>query len=201
MEKRQIIFIMCFLLIIQIAFAYSLSHEASKAQTALELAQKNITEMNNSGFNTGRVNDIYIQAKEDFDAKLLLEQKGQDVDYSSIILRTNEIFSIHDQAFITYDELNALEMILDNLKDKNLNETFSLFEQAKSEFYNEQYEECMKLIDKTYDKLSEEQATKVTLTAFYEATSKTIKNFIIKNWKYILIAIITVSIFIILTYK
>ncbi|MDD5417030.1 MAG: hypothetical protein PHU12_03580 [Candidatus Aenigmarchaeota archaeon] len=196
--KNVIILGLMLIVLTQVVYAVQLSDAALEAQTALEQSSAYIEEMARANFSTNKVNDTYLLAKQDFDTKSTLEGKLFDVSYDTVLAKTSEIKTLRDKAFSTYDELLALQMYLEPYRDKNLTETFALYDEAKEEFEDERYDEAAEYIQQTYDKIIEEQSAQSTLKAFYDNTRKTIRNFIIENWHYILltIAIVTASLII-----
>lgn len=201
MAKLIISALVVFLLLTQFVFAYELSKEAIAAQKSLDEGKQYIIEMINANFSTNKVNDTYTLAKEEYDSKVILEQKLIDVDYSTITTKVADIKSNRDKAFYTYDELTALEMTLEPLKDKNLTETFEIYNEAKEEFNDERYDESLKAIYACYDKISQEQSAQSTLKVFYDNTRKSIRNFLMDNWKTILIVLASIIVITIVGYN
>lgn len=50
---------------------------------------------------------------------------------------------------------------------------------------NERYEKVKPLVDKAYTELIDLQSSRTAVGLFYDATSKSLKNFFIKNWIYL----------------
>ncbi|MBU3905148.1 MAG: hypothetical protein KJ906_03305 [Nanoarchaeota archaeon] len=199
---RKILFGILFVLLMsQVVFAVQLSRDAITTQDALILAHGTITEMIKAGFNTARVNDTYILAKDEFDSKVILEGRGQDVSYTTIIVKLDTITAVRNEAFMVNDEMVALQIIIEPLDREELPETFVLYDKAIYEFNSERYETCLELINQVYDKMGEEQSSQATLFVFYESTSKTIKGFLLNYWKEILYTIAAIIIIGIVTYR
>ena len=201
-NMRKILFgLLLVILMSQVVFAVNLSRDAILTQDALDLAQANVTEMIEAGFNTHRVNDTYTLAKEEFDSKVILEGKGEDVSYATVISKLNTINSVRNEAFMVNDELIALEIVIEPLDREELPETFVLYDEAIYEFDSERYEDCLEAINQVYDKMNEEQSSQATLIVLYESTSKTIRGFLLNYWKEIIYSTIAMIIIIIITYR
>ncbi|MBU3896786.1 MAG: hypothetical protein KJ697_02530 [Nanoarchaeota archaeon] len=201
MKKILIMIIMVVLLSQVVVFAATLSKSAIEAQDAITQAEGYIKEMVVANFSTNKVNDTYLLAKQDFDSKVILEQRLIDVKYDTVLSKTAEIKLSRDSAFSTNDELNALRMFLEPYKDKNLTNTFALYEEAKEEFEDERYDESMMAIQECYNEISVEQSAQTTLKVFYDNTRKSMRNFLIDNWQYILLSIAIVTIIGVITYN
>jgi len=193
-----------FILAIPVVLAqsnYTLSDEAIEISDALELAEKNMNEMLAKNISVTRYNDTLTLAKEIYNAQLILEKTGSGADYSFVREKLSELGYIKEQAFRALDELNALKLAINQAEEINKTIVIEMYEQAKTEFKAERYEECLALIDKTYEKISELEAIETKFKAFYEATSRNIVTFLMKWWKELVILLSVIILTIVLTYN
>jgi hypothetical protein len=57
------------------------------------------------------------------------------------------------------------------------------FRKINSSFYEERFEDTISLVNQGYDRLSEIESSQTTLKLYYDATTKSIKKFLVDNWK------------------
>ncbi|MCK5177663.1 MAG: hypothetical protein KAQ92_08105, partial [Candidatus Aenigmarchaeota archaeon] len=88
---------------------------------------------------------------------------------------------------------NALESTIIQTEDINKTPVWEVYNTSKTEFEAERYEECLKQIDKTYEKISEMQAIETKVKAFYDATSRNIITFLKQNRNKIIFIIVLLS--------
>ena len=169
-------------MIIIIPLVSAIPEEASNVNNSLALAEKDIKEMMNKGIPIARYNDTLILAKQIYEAQLFLENTSKNPDYSLVQKKIEELKEIKQNAFTASDELKALGIIISQTKGIDRAPVLEIYREATNEFDSERYEECLELIDKTYQKISELEALQTKLKAFYEATSRGFINFIKEQW-------------------
>jgi len=167
-----------------------LSQEATAVNNTLNEINISIEDLENQGFSTQRLSDLYIMAKQQYAAQVALEKAGGSPDYSLVKDKINEINSLKEKALLLSDELNALDLRLEE-SEVNITEARNIYKEAVKEFEDERYEKAEQLIEKTYAKLSELESREARLSAFYESVSKNIENFFRQNLRKIILIIIT----------
>ena len=182
MNKMKIIFTFIAVMVIIIPLASAISEEALNIGNSLSIAEKDMEEMMNKDIPVTRYNDTLILTKQMYEAQLSLENTSKGPDYSLVQKKIEELKEIKQNAFTASDELKALEIIISQIKGIDLAPILEIHREARNEFYSERYEECLELIDKTYEKMSELEALQTKLRAFYEATSRSFINFIKEQW-------------------
>jgi len=178
----KIIFTFIAIMIIIIPLASAISEEALNINNSLSLAEKDMEKMMNKDIPITRYSDTLILTKQMYEAQLFLENTSKDPDYSLVQKKIEELKEIKQNAFTASDELKALEIIISQIKEIDLAPILEIYQEARNEFYSERYEECLELIDETYEKISELEALQTKLKAFYEATSRSFINFIKEQW-------------------
>ncbi|RLJ02594.1 MAG: hypothetical protein DRP10_00840 [Candidatus Aenigmatarchaeota archaeon] len=179
---------------------FGLSTEAIEANNSLREAEYVIKVLKEANLSTERVSDIYLKAKQLYEAQVALEKAGGKPDYSEIFNDVDEIKNIKEKAFLLMDELNALKLRIKD-SDVNTSEAEVIYKDAVREFEDERYEQCEILIEKTYAKLSELESKAARIAAFYEAMSKTFENFLRENFKKIIAAIAIILITLVVTHN
>lgn len=172
------------------------SAQFQEANSSIQQAQKDIQEMEEAGLPTKRVNDLFVEANSTYHTQLFLNQSGKEPDLSEVISTTNKINSLKKSAFKIKDELDTLEERINELEKSNINlsKVKSTFRQAEKEFEDERYELAGNKIEKTYEQISTAQAATTKIKAFYEATGKTLYNFVKNNYKKIVVAVVVIII-------
>ncbi len=187
--------IFCLLLIsaLLVIPVFGLSDEAIGTNNSLSKAEFKIKEMKEANLSTERVSDVYLKAKQLYDAQVALEKAGGKPDYSLAKKKIKKIEDLKEKGFLLADELKALKL---RIKESDVNTTKAeiIYSEALKEFEDERYEKAKKLIEKTYTKLSELESTAARIGAFYEAVSKTFENFIRENFKKIISVILIISV-------
>lgn len=191
--KRIIAVIIIIAYLIQ-PIAFAISQEANETKDALNTAEKNMIEMIDAGLNVVRYNDTLEIAKQTYNAQVALETVGGKPQYSLVIEKISELNDIREKAFINLDEIKALDEAINSAKASNITEVIGIYNEAKNEFYAERYEASMKRVDLAYKKISELEAIQTKIKAIYDATSKSVKDFLNENWKNILITIASFAI-------
>jgi len=176
------IFTFIALMIVIIHLASAISEEALNVNNSLALAEKDMEKMMNKGIPITRYNDTLILAKQIYEAQLFLENTSKNPDYSLIQKKIEELKEIKQNAFTASDELKTLGIMISQTEGIDQAPVLEIYREAKNEFDSERYEECLELIDRTYEKISELEALQTKLKAFYEATSRGFINFIKEQW-------------------
>ena len=177
--------IMFCLLFIQSSSAITtkLSNESVQAKESLSQAEKDITEMAEKDIPISRVNETYQEALQLYSAQLALEEKGGRADYKLVISYTSDINSIKKTAIQASDELIIFKDTYEEAeKHANLSEMQEEYNSILLSFKDERFEDTLELIKKGYDRISEIQSSQTALNSLYLATSRSIKNFFIRNW-------------------
>jgi hypothetical protein len=182
--------IVIFLLLIPSSLS---ANESLSAKQSLVLAEEDMQEMINQGIPITRYNDTFFMAKQIYYSQLALERSGEKSDYVLFNQKMEELRQIKYNAFKALDELKALELAINKTENIDLEPVLALYAQAEQEFRSERYEECLKVIDKTYQKISELEAVQTKVKALYEATSRNIIDFLKREWKQITIIIISLA--------
>jgi hypothetical protein len=177
-----------------------------EAVEAINLAEENIQEINLSGFSTDYVNDLLIEANkalnradyaevlkgEDSDNELLKEAKAalagldwKGFRYREVLIYTTEIELIKLSIFEISDNIIASEIKLEDYKERGVDTITAeeLLTQTKQAFEDEQYEDARELWEKTNNELEAKRAELTTV----KAISKASKNFVQRNWWWIII--------------
>lgn len=177
-----IIFVFLYLLSGSLVTAMGASNESIQAKELLNQSEKDISEMMSKNIGILRVNETYQEALQLYSAQMALEEKGGKANYSLITEYTSEISSIKKTALEANDELAVFkENYANTNKEVNLSEMQDEYNQIILSFNEERFEDTLTLINKGYDRISEIQSSRTAVNAVYLATSKTIKEFFIKN--------------------
>jgi hypothetical protein len=179
----------------------TISKEAIEMQSVLNQSEKEMAELIEKGLTVVRYNDTLGIAQQTYEAQLALEQAGGKTDFSIVFQKINELKSIKKNALVTFDELRALELTVNQTSGIDMQPVLDIYNQAKEAFDSERYEESKELIDKTYEKISEMEAFDTKLKAFSDAVSKSVIGFIKEHWKIITVIVIALAIIITLTYE
>ncbi len=172
----------------------SLSKNLSQARQKLDLAKDNMFELQGSGFSIVRYNDTLLAAEGLFNNQAELEANQGQSDYYLLDQKINELEELKNNAYLAKDELTAVMIRIEATSATNTTPIYELYNKSSEALTAERYEEALELIEKTYDKISEMEATETKVKAFYAATSRTFKNFLEQYWiniTVILIALIS----------
>ena len=181
-----------------IALVFILLMHSAHAQTmdeAFEMlarAEVDILEMESDGLPVSRVKDLYNEAKNLFDAQRALERSGGDPDYSFVLSRTSEITKTKEAAFEMRDEIAAVELIMSEITDVDLEQAYEALSEAKSAFDAERFEESKEKVDEIYEIISNLQSTSTKVSAMLYASREKISYFVYTNWLSIFIVIIII---------
>ena len=201
MLNKKIILIFLVFTIVFINQVSALSNESIQAKEALNQAEKNIFEMIEINIPINRVNETYQEALQLYLAQLALEEKKGNVNYDLVIKYASDINSIKEKGIQSNDELKIFKETFEEIsKETNLSEMEEEYNALLQSFDEERFEDTLKLINSGYDRISEIQSSQTALNSFYNATSKTIKNFFVNNWLKLLI-IFSVALILLLIFK
>jgi hypothetical protein len=158
-------------------------------------AEEIMYKMYNNNLSVNLINDTILQAKIVFEqvryAKILrnpdsdLKSKSEatnalrlvawrDINYSDVIVYTDKVSKISEQAFLILDKIKSLEGDNYGLSP----ETLILFEEAKSAFREERYNNADNLITQFRDARENELAQESSLSGIAEGA----KNFFQRYW-------------------
>ncbi|MCX6748817.1 MAG: hypothetical protein NT076_04385 [Candidatus Pacearchaeota archaeon] len=202
MKSKQIAALLIAILAINLALALDQNLTIKeKAFNCIEESKATMAELEKAKFNIIRVNDSLHKAENLYQAQLVLELQKNNPDFSSVIPHCQEISNIRNQAYKVRDELySALIFYNETSLKVNMSESDSLLEQINQEIQDERYEQALVLIEELNKEIIELQAQATRLNIFYEATSRGIKQFFMKNWIYIA-AIVIILIILYFIYK
>lgn len=189
MENKVVIFIFI-LLLVSTASGYTLE----EVKSLINESEQDMLKMKEDGIPITRYNDTLLLIKDLLRAQEVIIENNGTPNFNMIIEKLNELKDLKLKAYRARDELRALEFAINQSKDINLTEVMKLYNQAKTEFENERYEECLEWIEKTYDKISELEALQTKVKAFYEATTTGITHFVRSRWKEIISLILAIVI-------
>jgi hypothetical protein len=157
-----------------------------EAEEMLNESRSSIQEMNETGIATQRVEDLYGQAEQSYEAQVALNESGDPVDFSRVEEITNQIDEISDTAIRVNDRLRVLEERIQELEEEesmNLSAARTQLENAREEFRNQRFEDSNENIDQAYTEISNAQSAVTQAQAFYDATSDNLVNYIRNNTK------------------
>ncbi|MCD4760185.1 hypothetical protein K8R33_04845 [archaeon] len=188
MKKAYLLFVLLLILPINLA-----ENQTSDIQQKFLEAEDMISELSLNGFNIQRVNDTYKAATQIYEVQKKIKNENNR-DYDLILKYLGEITELNDQAYKAKDEIEYVYLLYDDIKEKNpqinLSEASSLLADMEFEFENEVYDEAYDLAKQSYSKLIEIEGKQTALNLAYQATTKTIKSFIVNNWIIILIVFV-----------
>ncbi len=184
-----------------LVFSQDLSEQAKDVYSLLLKAEESIFEMQQAGIATRRYNDTLLQAEFTYTSQVALEQEQKETDYSLAKERIAELQELRRKAFLTLDELNALGLTIEQIQGIDKEPVQTLYQQATTEFNSERYDSSLRLIESTYQKISEQEALQTKVRVFYDATSRTIGGFLARWWLELLIVVIVLTVFILLSHN
>ena len=156
----------------------NISSEAILLQEKILLAKEDLELLKHQDIPTNRYKSLLNSTTQLLSAQIALEEAGGTPDYQIISERINELINIKDTAIRSQDELQALENAIkefENAEDELLKRYIV---SARDEFETERFELVLEEIDKAYVRMSELEAFETKIRAAYEATTRTITNFI-----------------------
>ncbi len=178
------------LLLVSVVSGYTLE----EVKNMINESEQDMLKMKEDGIPITRYNDTLLLIKDLLKAQEVIIENNGTPNFDLIVEKVDELKDLKSEAYRARDELRALEFTINQTNDIDLTEVMELYDRAKTEFNNERYEECLKLIEKTYDKISELEALQTKVKAFYEATTTGITHFVRSRWKEIASLILVIVI-------
>ncbi|MFW5847257.1 MAG: hypothetical protein ACOCUU_03820 [Nanoarchaeota archaeon] len=184
-----LIFVFGILLTSNLTLAYS-NESIQTKETILE-AESAMKTMINKSIPVNRVNESLQESKHLYELNFNFEKNNRKYDYDLALEKAENVIFLKDLALQAQDDLNIfLNIYNESSQDTNLSDMDKTYNEIVNSFKEERFEETIKLIDKGYTHLSEVQARQTTFNAFYENTSKNLKDFLLNNWLKILIGFV-----------
>ncbi len=199
--RQYLIFMLILALSLSFTPIFGLSQAYDTAELAVNHAYIDISEMSTANLPTLRVNDIYFELEQLFNAQTALEEKTNISNYDTVFRMTKDISNIKSSAFLAHDELFVLKTVISDLDNTTMDLTdINLCQSnADQEFTDERFEQSLDLIDLCYEKISDAEATATRVQAMYKATTQNIYNYLYTYRTNIIIGIISLIIFAFLT--
>jgi len=150
------------------------------ALQAISDSEEIIQEMKEYNLSTVYVNDLLTEARR------ALEKKN----YAGVLNYAEQIKERKEKAFEIYDTFSITKMSLEKYEGRgiDMNESRSLFEMAKTAFYEDRYEEAENLLQETRSSID----SIVSEFSIVKNLRKSALSFIQRDWYYIL-AVLLVS--------
>ncbi len=187
--SKGFIAIELFLLIIYFVLILGfVSAQNENTKENAELSLSNITklmqEMNLSGFNVLRINDILKDTRQIYDVQIILKTKGRKTDFSRVFQYEEEVSRLKELAFQAKDELFSLEKSLEKLKEQGIDvsEGEKIIQEVKQRINNEEYEKAVELAESAREKIAEIESSSTGLKIFYRATKRTLLDLLKENY-------------------
>ncbi|MBS3065424.1 hypothetical protein J4229_00020 [Candidatus Pacearchaeota archaeon] len=172
------------------ASASVVSNESIQAKENIAKAEVCLDEMISKNISVVRANESYVSGVQLYDAKQSYVVKGIS-DYTKINEYLIEVCTIRDDALKASDELKVfIDSYNEISQTTNLSEFDGTYNKIIASFNGERFEETISLIDDGYKEMLDIQARQSALNVFYKEQARTLKNFVIGNWKYILIIVV-----------
>jgi hypothetical protein len=181
--------------------AAAISDGAALVNGSLESARADMRKMIDDGFSVTRYNDSLFTATRMFEGQLAVEEAGKEPDFSLVLGKLIEMEDMKNRAYRSLDELTALRVAINQTQEIDPAPAMELYEAAEQEFMAERYEQCLEVIDRAYDKISELEALQTKVLAFAEATSRSIVQFYTRWWIELTIIEAAAAVTILLTYR
>ncbi|MBT3691072.1 hypothetical protein HOG16_02415 [Candidatus Woesearchaeota archaeon] len=177
-----------FLIVALILVPFVQSEEVSDIEIELQLKIKEVEiivfELRDEGFSIQRVNDTLEAAKGIFEVQS--QRKSRQKDFTLVDKYLDEIFELKKQAYVTRDEINYVYEFYNDTKknkpDMNLSEVDKILEEMQFEFDSERYDRAYDLSKKAYSRIIDIEGSYTAVNLAYQATARTLKNFLIDNW-------------------
>jgi len=178
------------------------SNESLQTKANIETAKTCFNGMISRNISINRANESLQEALQLYSAQSALEEQGRVANYKRVNEQLSVVCQVKELAFKADDEL---KVFLDSYNEINKTTDLSLFEEdykkILTSFKEERFEDTSSLINEGYTKLSEIQSQQTTFRLFYETTSKTLKNFMLNNWKKISITLIIIFVLLLIFWR
>lgn len=157
-----------------------------QAGVCLKESGEILNELGGAGFGVLRINNSLNQAKDIFDAQIILQQKQKKTDFSPVITHCENIKTIREKAFEARDELVALKKFYNELLIEEMDTTDldKIILKIEDEIKSERYEKTNPLIDEAYEEIVRVQADYTAINVFYKNVTANLKESLYKNWIY-----------------
>lgn len=180
-------------LLITILILSQIGFGISDIQIQINNAIDGLNEMQKDNLPITRYNDTLLVAQQLFDAQTALEQSGENPDYSCILDKLDELNFIKQKAYLSLDEIKALEIQINQTKNINITPVIKIYNQAQTEFKAERYEKAIEKTKEAKAKISELQATEAKIKAFYSAINRNISTYVKQNYTKIILWFVVVA--------
>jgi len=205
--KRCLLYLVAFVLIFSISFASAEVNKTLDKQSAERCMNSSIlliNEMNSSGFNVQRVNDLLKQGQSLYEAQLLIEEKRSlNYDFLIVLPYCEDIQKIRNLAFSSKENLNVLIKFYNSSVFSGLDTVIidQTMEEIKKEIESERYENVDALVSKCYEQINSAIASYSKLNALYSSASSGILRFFYVNRILLITILVICLIFFIFYYK
>ena len=170
-----------------LSISFVLPQDAVSEEDA-KLALGNISairqEMNESGFNVLRIDDILNDARQIYEAQKILKTRGRNPDFTRVFEYERESAFLKETAFQARDELFSLEKSLEILEERgvDVSEGEKAVNEIRQRIDNEEYEKAAELIEPAREKIAEIESSSTGLKIFYRATKRNLLDFLKENY-------------------
>jgi len=196
--KKEIL-VVFLVLVFATSFASAMSNESIQAKELLDEAGQSLSGMEKRNISIVRVDELFQEALQLYEAQVIYERAHKDARYSQVIDNSEEIIKIRNDAFRAQDELKIFLEAYDSYVEKiNLSEMDEEYNNIISSFEDELFENTIELIAEGYERLSEVQSSQTTLRLFYSTTSRTLKSFLEEHWLKLVIGFLVIIIAIVI---
>jgi hypothetical protein len=129
------------------------------------------------------------------DALKLINWKN--LNYSSVLVYTDNIKSRKEQAFSIYDSVNALNASIEKYKAQGIeiNNSETLLKEANIAFYEDRYDDCQNILTELTNLIETERSSAILSLTLNGS------NFIKKYWLYSLLSLIALCLICFFSYK
>ncbi|MFT4303924.1 MAG: hypothetical protein ACMXYG_05130 [Candidatus Woesearchaeota archaeon] len=179
----------------------ALSEQALFLSEQIQEKELELLDLKEEGFTIVRYNDTLLLAKQFFAAQKEIESHNGTPNYNLVETRLNELTELRELAYLVKDELTTLEQIINASTAVNITVIYEIYDQAYASFRAERYEESLTLIERTYVRISEQEATETRVRALYDAYSRNLTTYLKQNYKNILITIGIILLLILISQK
>lgn len=164
----------------------------------MEDSQAFIDELKNANFNVARLEDKLKQATSLFEAEQVKIEKNRN--YALVGEYCVEIEGLRDLAFVSRDELLALESFYQESITEGMNssELDILMNKVRNEIRDERYEKVEELVPGVYEAIIDLKSSYTALEILKRNTRNAFIRFFTENWQFkLIIFIILIVLFII----
>jgi len=178
--------------------------DEEKAKNCINESRLILIEFIAQNLSIQRVNDSLRQAENLYEAQIALKGKNASFDFSLVLPYCSDINEIKKSAYEARDSFSAFKKFYResfNNSDINTTSVDIIVNEIKNEMKNERYEKVSHLIDNAYKEITKLQAEFTTLNIFYKSTTRGIKVFFEKNWKFLAIVFLVIIILLFIYYK